>query len=83
MIRAAEARFYDSNPISRATPLIGLVTAIGAVRVMQSMLFEVKPLDAAVFASVGCGLLVVFVAASLIPALRTVTIDPAQALRAE
>ncbi|HEX4809650.1 MAG TPA: FtsX-like permease family protein, partial [Bryobacteraceae bacterium] len=61
----------------------GLVTAIAAVRVMESMLFEVKPLDAGVFASVGCGLLVVSFASSLIPALRTATIDPAQALRAE
>ncbi len=61
----------------------GLVIAIGAVRIMQSMLFEVKPLDATVFASVGCGLLVVSFAASLIPALRTTAIDPAQALRAE
>jgi predicted permease len=62
---------------------VGLVTAVGAVRIMRSMLFEVKPLDAAVFASVGCGLLVVSLAASLIPALRTTAIDPAQTLRAE
>jgi putative ABC transport system permease protein len=62
---------------------VGLVIAIGAVRIMQSMLFEVKPLDATVFASAGCGLLVVSFAASLIPAIRTTAIDPAQALRAE
>jgi predicted permease len=62
---------------------VGLVTSIGAVRVMRSMLFEVKPWDVAVFASVSCGLLVVSFAASLIPALRTTAIDPAQALRAE
>jgi len=47
------------------------------------MLFEVKPLDAGVFASVGCGLLAVSFAASFIPALRTTAVDPAQALRAE
>jgi len=62
---------------------VGLVTAMAAVRVMQSMLFEVNPLDAGVFASVGCGLLAVSFAASLIPALRTTAVDPAQALRAE
>lgn len=62
---------------------VGLVTAMAAVRVMQSMLFEVKPLDAGVFASVGCGLLAVSFAASFIPALRTTAVDPAQALRAE
>lgn len=62
---------------------VGLMTAIGSVRVMQSMLFEVRPLDATVFACVGCGLLLVSFAANLIPALRTTAIDPAQALRAE
>jgi putative ABC transport system permease protein len=62
---------------------MGLVTAIGAARVMSSMLFKVKPCDAAVFAWVSCGLLVICFAASLIPALRSTTIDPAQALRAE
>lgn len=62
---------------------VGSVTAIAAVRVVQSMLFEVKPLDATVFASVAAGLLVVSLAASFIPALRTTAIDPAQALRAE
>ena len=62
---------------------IGLVTAIAAVRGMQSMLFEMKPLDPTVFALVGCALLIVSFAASLIPALRTTGIDPAQTLRAE
>jgi predicted permease len=63
--------------------VVGLAIAISAARIMRSMLFEVKPLDAAVFASAGCGLLVVSLAASLIPALRTTAIDPAQTLRAE
>jgi predicted permease len=62
---------------------IGSGTALVAVRVMQSMLFQVKPFDAGVFASVGCGILLVSLAASLIPALRTTSIDPAQALRTE
>jgi len=62
---------------------VGLVAAIGATRAMQSMLFQVKPLDAVVFASVGFGLLVISFAASLIPAFRATAIDPVQALRAE
>ncbi|HSU59941.1 MAG TPA: ABC transporter permease [Bryobacteraceae bacterium] len=44
---------------------IGLVGALAAVRIIQSLLFEVEPFDAAVFASVGCGLLLVSLAASL------------------
>ena len=62
---------------------VGSLAAVAVRRVMQSMLFEVKPLDAAVFASVGCGLLLVSFAASIVPALRTTAIDPAQALRTE
>ena len=61
----------------------GLLTAIAAVQVMQSLLFQVKAFDTAVFASVACLVLGLSFAASLIPALRTTTIDPAQALRAE
>ena len=63
--------------------VMGIVAAIGAGRIMQSMLFEVKALDATVFASVGSGLLLLAFVASLIPALRTTAVDPALALRAE
>jgi predicted permease len=62
---------------------IGLMLAIAAVRAMESMLFEVKPLDTSVFACVALGLLVIAAAASLIPALTAAGVDPAQALRAE
>lgn len=61
----------------------GFVAAFALVRLMHSMLFGVKPLDATVFVSVGCGLLLVSFAASFIPALRTAAIDPVQALRGE
>lgn len=63
--------------------VMGIVAAIGAGRIMQSMLFEVKALDATVFASVGSGLLLLTFVASLIPALRTTAVDPALELRAE
>jgi len=62
---------------------MGLLAAIAAARFLQSLLFEVKPFDPAVFAAVGFGILVVSFAGSLVPALRTTAIDPAQALRAE
>ena len=50
---------------------IGFAAAAAVVRFMQSLLFEVKPLDLTVFASVGGGLLLVSLAASIVPALRT------------
>ena len=63
--------------------IIGLCGSLAAGRIMESMLFEVQPWDVMVFASVGCVLLLVSVAASLVPALRTTGIDPAQVLRAD
>jgi putative ABC transport system permease protein len=63
--------------------VIGLVGSLAVGRIMQSMLFEVQPWDATVFIAVGCVLLLVSVAASLVPALRTTAIDPAQVLRAD
>ncbi len=62
---------------------IGLLGSFAVGRMMQSMLFEVKPLDAMVLAAVGCVLLVISIAASLVPALRTMSIDPAKVLRAD
>lgn len=63
--------------------MLGFAGAVAIVRVMQSMLFEVKPFDATVFLTVGVALLAVSALASLVPALRTTEIDPAQALRTE
>jgi putative ABC transport system permease protein len=62
---------------------IGLLGSLTAVRIIRSMLFEVRPFDAVVFASVAGGLVLISLAAGLIPALRTTAIDPAQALRTE
>lgn len=63
--------------------VIGLAGSLAAGRIMQSMLFKVQPWDATVFIAAGCVLLLVSVAASLVPALRTAAIDPARALRAD
>ncbi|MGH9639647.1 MAG: FtsX-like permease family protein, partial [Bryobacteraceae bacterium] len=62
---------------------IGFAGALAAVRLMQSLLFGVKPFDTSVFVSVVAGLFVVSPVASAIPALRAAKIDPAQALRTE
>jgi predicted permease len=62
---------------------LGLVGSIGAVRLVQSMLYETRPLDPAIFATVAVMLLAVAVLACLVPALRASRIDPMQALRSE
>jgi predicted permease len=62
---------------------LGLVGSVGAVRLVESMLYQTRPLDPAIFASVAATLLVVAVFACLVPAWRATRIDPMQALRTE
>jgi predicted permease len=62
---------------------LGLTASTGAVRLIQSMLYGTRPLDAAIFAVVAAMLLVVSALACLLPAWRASQIDPMQALRIE
>jgi ABC-type antimicrobial peptide transport system permease subunit len=62
---------------------LGLAASVGAVRLIQSMLYGARPLDPAIFAAVAATLLVVAVIACLVPAWRASRIDPMQALRTE
>ncbi|MFY9937105.1 MAG: ABC transporter permease [Silvibacterium sp.] len=67
--------------------LYGLVVGLGAsalvTRLLESMLYETKPLDAWVFAAVSLLLLAVAAVACLLPSWRASRVDPMQALRAE
>jgi predicted permease len=63
--------------------LLGLAVSVGAVRLIQSMLYGTRPLDPAIFAAVAATLLVVAALACLVPAWRASQIDPMQALRTE
>jgi predicted permease len=63
--------------------VLGLAASVGAVRLIQSMLYGARPLDPAIFASVAATLLAVAGMACLIPAWRASRIDPMQALRSE
>jgi putative ABC transport system permease protein len=62
---------------------LGLAASVGAVRLIQSMLYGTEPLDPAIFVSVAASLLIVAVLACLVPAWRASRIDPMQALRTE
>jgi ABC-type antimicrobial peptide transport system permease subunit len=61
----------------------GLLGAWWMARWMESLLFGVRPHDAATFGGVAIVLLTASLAASLVPARRAVKIDPMTALRAE
>jgi len=63
--------------------VIGVPIALAATKVLQSMLFGVEPRDPATFAGAIAGIVVVSLAASLIPALRAASVDPMVALREE
>lgn len=62
---------------------LGVAASIGAVRLIQSMLYATRPLDPAIFASVAATLVVVAALACFVPAWRASRIDPMQALRTE
>jgi predicted permease len=62
---------------------IGLVGAWGASHLLQSFLFGVRALDPLVLALAAVVLLVLTLAASLLPARRAATVELTEALRAE
>ena len=61
---------------------LGFIGAFAGARYLQSQLFGVTPTDPVTFAGVCVVLLLVAIAACLIPARRAMQIDPALALRA-
>jgi putative ABC transport system permease protein len=63
--------------------LLGLGASAALARLITSMLFETRPLDAGVFIMVAASLLAVAALACLVPAWRASRLDPVQALRAE
>ena len=63
--------------------VLGLAVSAAAVRLIQSLLYETRPLDPAIFAAVAAMLLAVAALACLLPAWRASRIHPMQALRAE
>jgi putative ABC transport system permease protein len=61
----------------------GIALALVSTRLINSLLFGTSPTDVATFAGVATLLIVVAIAASLVPALRASRVDPLVALRDE
>ena len=61
----------------------GLVTALGLTRLMRGILYGVRPDDVWTFATVTALLLLVAIAATLVPAFRATRVDPLVALRSD
>lgn len=62
---------------------LGLAASLEAGQLMRDLLYEIKPLDPAVYAAVAATLLAVAALACVTPAWRASRLDPMQALRAE
>jgi predicted permease len=62
---------------------VGLGAAAGLMRLMRTLLFGISPLDPVTFAAVPVVLVAAAVLASYLPARRTSTVNPVEALRAE
>jgi predicted permease len=83
--RAAVLRMVLGRGLMLATVggVLGLVCAAGATRVLETVLFEVTPLDVPVYLSVAAVLVVVTVIASYVPARRAAVLDPVEMLKTE
>jgi predicted permease len=63
--------------------VVGVASALGAGRVMSSLLFDTSPYDPAILTATAVILSVVALMASLVPAWRATRVDPVVALRSE
>ena len=61
----------------------GLAAAAGTARLIQTLLYDVRPLDPAIYAGVAALFTVVAALACLLPSLRASRIDPLLALRVD
>ncbi len=73
----------QGSRLALAGTAIGIAGALALVRVLEKMLFGIKPGDAATFAAVAAILFAVSLIASYVPARRASRIDPVRALRQE
>jgi putative ABC transport system permease protein len=62
---------------------LGLAAALALTRAMKALLFGVSAADPAVYAGAAVGLLVIAIAAAVVPAWRAARLDPLTALRQE
>jgi putative ABC transport system permease protein len=73
----------QGSRLTLAGMVIGLITSLGATRLLSSMLFSVTSKDPETFVAVALLLVGVALGACYIPARRAAKVDPMVALRYE
>jgi predicted lysophospholipase L1 biosynthesis ABC-type transport system permease subunit len=63
--------------------IIGAAVAAGAGKLIEGLLYEIRPYDPVTFVAVSLSLLVIVLVACAIPARRASSVAPAEALRSE
>jgi ABC-type antimicrobial peptide transport system permease subunit len=63
--------------------LLGLVAALGVMRLIQWRLYQVAPNDVPTLGAVAAGIIIIALAAALVPARRALAVDPLTSLKAE
>ena len=79
--RILSAVIRQGTTLGCAGVLVGVLAATAFTRTLQQFIFGVSTLDAMTFVMVGVLLVLVALAASLVPALRAVRLNPVSALR--
>ncbi len=73
----------EGMSIALAGIVVGLAAAVGLTRLMQSLLYDVKPTDLPTFIAVSAALAATALLACWGPAFRAAFVDPIVALRHE
>jgi len=73
----------DGVGMSAVGIVVGVGLSLALTRVLERLLFEVSPTEPLTIAMIAAVLLAVSVGASLMPAWRGASVDPATALRSE
>ncbi len=63
--------------------VLGVLSALGVTRFLETLLFRVEPTDPATFVGMAALLLAIAALASWVPARRAMRVDPVEALRTE